>query len=142
MKWYLILGRSAIVVSGAEPSVRHGPGARESYPSSPDHSTGCIRRGLRGGGRRAEAADPGWRAELQKVAREQTLRAVGMAPSPEPVLGYKEAFKSREAANATRLLALILIDSPVAGFRPLRAARFFTWKMPRPLILTLRPFFN
>ena len=38
--------------------------------------------------------------------------------------------------------ALILICSPVAGLRPRRAGRFFTWKMPRPVMRTLWPFFR
>jgi hypothetical protein len=34
--------------------------------------------------------------------------------------------------NAIFLLALILMALPVAGFRPIHAARFRTWRMPRP----------
>ena len=44
------------------------------------------------------------------------------------------------ALNATFLLALILIASPVAGLRPIRAARFLTCKIPRPAIRIRSPF--
>ena len=40
------------------------------------------------------------------------------------------------------LLALILMASPVAGFRPILAARFRTWRMPRPVRRILAPFFR
>ena len=44
------------------------------------------------------------------------------------------------ARNATFLLALILIASPVAGLRPMRAGRLRTWRMPRPAMRILSPF--
>src|SRR5262249_16756431 len=40
----------------------------------------------------------------------------------------------------TFLLALILIGSPVAGLRPMRAARLRTCRMPRPLMRMRSPF--
>ena len=40
--------------------------------------------------------------------------------------GYTASFSSLAARNATFLLALILIASPVAGLRPIRAGRFLT----------------
>src|SRR6266540_545404 len=50
------------------------------------------------------------------------------------------SFKSFAARNATFLLALILIASPVAGLRPMRAARFLTCKIPSPAIRMRSPF--
>jgi hypothetical protein len=46
------------------------------------------------------------------------------------------------ARKATFLLALIWIGSPVAGLRPMRAARLRTSRMPRPEIFTRSPFFS
>src|SRR5262249_23404348 len=42
------------------------------------------------------------------------------------------SFNSLAARKATFLLALIWIGSPVAGLRPMRAARLRTCRMPRP----------
>ena len=53
---------------------------------------------------------------------------------------YTASFSSLAARNATFLLALILIASPVAGFRPIRAGRFLTCRMPKPAILIRSPF--
>jgi hypothetical protein len=46
------------------------------------------------------------------------------------------------ARKATFLLALMWICSPVAGLRPIRAARFRTIRIPRPAIFTRSPFFQ
>src|SRR4029079_3779844 len=46
------------------------------------------------------------------------------------------------ARKATFLLALILMASPVAGLRPMRAGRLRTWRMPRPLRRMRLPFFR
>ena len=46
---------------------------------------------------------------------------------------YTASFSSLAGRNAIFLLALILIASPVAGFRPILAARFRTRRMPRPV---------
>jgi hypothetical protein len=53
---------------------------------------------------------------------------------------WGKATYSLAARNATFLLALILIASPVAGLRPMRAPRFLTCKMPRPAIRIRSPF--
>src|ERR1700722_10640965 len=53
---------------------------------------------------------------------------------------YTAPFSSLAGRNATFLLALILMASPVAGFRPIRAARFRTWRMPSPVRRILAPF--
>src|SRR6516164_5530852 len=53
---------------------------------------------------------------------------------------HTASFKSLAARNATFLLALNLIASPVAGLRPMRAARFLTCKIPSPEILIRSPF--
>jgi hypothetical protein len=52
------------------------------------------------------------------------------------------AFSSLAGRNAIFLLALILMASPVAGFRPILAARFRTWRMPRPVRRILSPLFR
>jgi hypothetical protein len=69
----------------------------------------------------------------------------GPSASPEPPLlvqgcllrdrahYYTASFSSLAGRNAIFLLALILMASPVAGFRPIRAARFRT---------RVRPFFD
>src|SRR6185503_21339883 len=49
---------------------------------------------------------------------------------------------SLAARNATFLLALILIASPVAGLRPMRAARLRTCRTPNPAIRMRQPFFR
>src|SRR5262245_29736310 len=49
-------------------------------------------------------------------------------------------FKSLAARNAIFLLALILMLSPVAGLRPIRAGRLRTCKMPRPFKRMRLPF--
>jgi hypothetical protein len=51
-------------------------------------------------------------------------------------------FKSLAARNATFLLALILIASPVIGLRPMRAAGLRATKMTSPMIFTRSPFFQ
>ena len=43
-----------------------------------------------------------------------------------PEIGQTDSFNSLEARKATFLLALIWIASPVAGLRPMRAARLRT----------------
>src|SRR6516162_1471843 len=64
--------------------------------------------------------------------------SLGRVPIPP---GYQTASLSSLAARkATFLLALILIGSPVAGLRPMRAARLRTWRMPRPLMRMRSPF--
>src|ERR1700730_9644429 len=50
------------------------------------------------------------------------------------------SLRSLAARNATFLLALILIGSPVAGLRPMRAARLRTCRMPRPAMRMRSPF--
>src|SRR5215472_18737634 len=52
------------------------------------------------------------------------------------------AFNSFAARKAIFLLALILMASPVAGLRPMRAGRLRTWMMPSPLMRMRRPFFR
>src|ERR1700746_62105 len=51
-------------------------------------------------------------------------------------------FNSLLARKATFLPALIWIGSPVAGLRPMRAARCLTCRMPRPAIRMRSPFFR
>src|SRR5260370_28319336 len=52
------------------------------------------------------------------------------------------SLRSLDARNATFLLALILIGSPVAGLRPIRAARWRTCRMPSPTRRRRLPFFR
>src|SRR6476660_1088383 len=56
--------------------------------------------------------------------------------------GQTASLRSFEARKATFLLALILIGSPVAGLRPMRAARLRTCRMPRPPMRMRSPFFR
>jgi hypothetical protein len=53
-------------------------------------------------------------------------RAARRAAITSHQAGYTASFSSLAARNATFLLALILIASPVAGLRPIRAGRFLT----------------
>ncbi len=46
------------------------------------------------------------------------------------------AFRTEEGLKPTDWEAAIFIDSPVFGLRPWRAARFFTSKVPKPMIWT------
>jgi hypothetical protein len=55
---------------------------------------------------------------------------------------YTVSFSSLVGRKAIFLLALILMASPVAGFLPMRAASFRTWRIPRPVSPTLLPFFK
>src|SRR5450759_3236107 len=55
---------------------------------------------------------------------------------------FTAAFNVAPALNAGALEALILIASPVPGFRPFRAARFLTSKVPKPTKATLSPIFR
>ena len=49
------------------------------------------------------------------------------------------SFKSLPDLNPTTLLALIVIDSPVAGLRPSRSARWLILKVPNPTRDTSSP---
>jgi len=51
-------------------------------------------------------------------------------------------FSAVPALNAGALDALILIGAPVAGLRPLRAARLRTSNVPNPTSATLSPFLS
>jgi hypothetical protein len=52
---------------------------------------------------------------------------------------YTASFSSLAGRDAIFLLALILMASPVAGFHPILAARFRTWRMPKPVRRILAP---
>src|SRR6185295_516717 len=54
--------------------------------------------------------------------------------------GQTASLSSLEARKATFLLALIWIGSPVAGLRPMRAARLRTTRTPRPTRRMRSPF--
>ena len=62
----------------------------------------------------------------------------GMLCKPQP-LAYTASFSSLAGRNAIFLLALILMASPIAGFRPYVTALFRTWRMPRPFRRILSP---
>ena len=51
-------------------------------------------------------------------------------------------FSLEPALKRTPLDALILMDAPVAGLRPLRARRFTTSKLPKPTSWTFWFFFK
>jgi hypothetical protein len=52
---------------------------------------------------------------------------------------YTASLSSLAGRKAIFLLALILMASPVAGFRPILAARYRTCRMPRPVRRILSP---
>src|SRR5690606_32652642 len=52
----------------------------------------------------------------------------------------RPALRVEEALKPTDLEAAIFMDSPVFGLRPWRAARFFTSKVPKPMIWTFLSF--
>src|SRR4051812_39169044 len=87
---------------------------------------------------------------VTKIASAQWLINLAGNRPPKLLLGgrrkrdldYTASFNSLDGRKATFLLALILITSPVAGFRPMRAPRFFTCKIPRPEIRIFSPFFR
>src|SRR6202165_4024743 len=65
------------------------------------------------------------------------------AKSKSENASYQTASLSFLAARkATFLLALMWIASPVAGLRPMRAARLRTCRMPRPTMRMRSPFFR
>src|SRR5271166_5299533 len=59
--------------------------------------------------------------------------------APRAQIASLSSFAGR---NATFLLALIWICSPVAGLRPIRAARERTCRIPRPAMRTRSPIFR
>src|SRR5262249_7126125 len=68
----------------------------------------------------------------------------GWAPAfqTEREFDQTASLSSLAARNATFLLALIWIGSPVAGLRPMRAARLRTTRTPRPAMRMRSPFFR
>src|ERR1700676_2182614 len=65
-----------------------------------------------------------------------------MTQDLESVSYQTASLSSLAARKATFLLALIWIASPVAGLRPMRAARLRTCRMPRPTMRMRSPFFR
>src|SRR5215470_7790202 len=55
---------------------------------------------------------------------------------------YNLALSSLPTTNLTVLDALILIFSPVLGFTPMRALRWATLKVPKPINCTVFSFFR
>src|SRR5262245_36459971 len=53
---------------------------------------------------------------------------------------FTRSFRFLATVNFTTVFAAILIGSPVAGLRPMRALRFATRNLPRPDIGTSPPF--
>src|SRR5215831_3065435 len=74
------------------------------------------------------------------VARVQGGVLVGSDCHQGSEASYTASFSSLAGRNATFLLALILMAAPVAGLRPIRAARLRIWSMPIPFSRTLSPF--
>src|SRR5476649_1899043 len=64
------------------------------------------------------------------------------APAYFFFVGLTADFRVAPAENFGVFDAAILIASPVAGLRPLRAARFATEKVPKPVMPTVSPFFR
>src|SRR6185503_15100165 len=84
------------------------------------------------------------RTGLQKTSGTKSAEGVALAQTARSYLRPRflvltASLRSLPALKRTVLLALIVIDSPVAGLRPLRAPRSATAKLPRPGILTDSP---
>ena len=54
-------------------------------------------------------------------------------------LPFTASLRTLPAVNPGRRAAAILISSPVRGLRPVRAARLFTLKVPKPTKVTVSP---
>src|SRR5690606_29992067 len=91
-------------------------------------------RDLRGPGAFVAAADPGG-------ARYASRRAAGRRRKAQRPL-FRESLSSLPILKRTFLLALMVIVAPVAGLRPLRAARLETLKLPKPGTCTRSPFLS
>src|SRR5262245_25503208 len=99
------------------------------------------------GARRNERGLSGPDAVSPRAAKTRGPARLGLASStsthkPREANGQIASFNSFEARKATFLLALIWIGSPVAGLRPMRAARLRTCRMPRPTMRMRSPFFK
>src|SRR6266849_2105155 len=105
---------SATAHAGADPIAMRGPAAHRHFNAAT---------------KKARMAVPGTAipSDWKLVPRESAQTA---------------SLRSLDARNATFLLALILIGSPVAGLRPMRAARWRTCKMPSPTRRRRLPFFR
>src|SRR5262249_20574712 len=89
-------------------------------------------------GPRSAALHPGYAPVKQHGLPEPASRQpMPHAPTTEC---QTASLSSLAARNATFRLALILIGSPVAGLRPMRAARLRTTRMPSPPIRMRSPF--
>src|SRR5438034_4084776 len=83
--------------------------------------------------------DPLHRAYNGKPRRSGALRK----PRRFYLHDYMTAsLRSLDARKAIFLLALILMASPVAGLRPMRAGRLRTCRIPRPGMRMRAPFFR
>src|SRR4051812_48327261 len=71
------------------------------------------------------------RPEHSTIAGSRYLMLHGSDVPLRPDISQIASFSSLAGRKAIFLLALIWIGSPVAGLRPIRAARALTWKMPR-----------
>src|SRR5262249_595351 len=85
----------------------------------------------------------GWKGQARHMPSWQRAVSHPFVCESQRDLGDQIAIlSSLVARKATFLLALILIASPVTGWRPMRAARLRTCRMPSPVIFTRSPFFK
>src|SRR5262249_35275826 len=123
--WHELTVRGAAAIpSGIEGSTD----ARRTTMGCPAHGRSCAqssrdRRGGLCGQRKISLGE--WGNFALTVADPHLLRH-GRRDA------YTASFKSFAARKAIFLLALILMASPVAGLRPIRAGRLRTCRMPRP----------
>src|ERR1700692_4766905 len=101
-------------------------------------------RRRRSGGRQTQAPNMTPPACALLAWQRASGRRLLRDPLPDPLPMESDcqiaSLSSLEARKATFLLALIWMASPVAGLRPMRAARLRTCKMPSPPMRMRSPF--
>lgn len=85
------------------------------------------------------------RARKQKRATPDGQKGL-ISPFDKTVHSYASyltaSFRALPETNAGTLAAAILISLPVCGLRPVRSARWFTLKVPKPTSCTASPSFR
>src|SRR5690606_36468915 len=80
------------------------------------------------------------RPRIRELRHADRLIAGGRRRLQRPL--FRASLSSLPALRRTFLLALIVIVAPVAGLRPLRAARLLTEKLPNPGTWMRSPFLS
>lgn len=81
-------------------------------------------------------------AECLRVGAQPSRQVDGCCQNNYFLPPLTAAFRLAPALNAGALEALIFSGAPVAGLRPLRAARLRTSNVPKPTSATLSPFLS